>query len=527
MRTRNALINSLTGLFAQLVIAVLSFVNRSVFIGALGGEYLGVTGLFSNILTMLSLSELGIGTAIVFHLYKAVADKDQDRINALMSFYSRVFRLLALVITGLGLACLPFLQLIITKTDMDMGFLRVVFLLYIAESAANYLLSYRTSILFANQKDYITRLIMSLGTILGTGAQIAVLRIAPHYMPQKDAYILYLTVYIGMAILKNVLCFIAAKKLYPQVRVGRQYKLDADTLRDIKTRVKAMFVHKFSSVITNATDNLIITRFISLLAVGVYSNYATVINMVNQLFAQLVGGLQAGIGNLMTEKDDEKTYQVFSRIYFSCFWLYGVVFCGLFVLFNPFIMLWIKNEEYLLDIPVILVLCVNFYIIGVRGAVLMTRDAGGLFVYDWQAPVIKSVVNLGVSIWLAIKIGLLGVFVGTLVSSLISDVVLTPRALYKHLFKRGFGDYLRKYALYALVTGISTAASWFAVAAIPALCANTLLTFLVKGVICMCISNGLILLLFHRTDECRYFLSLVGKARDKVLGKLRKGRKVA
>lgn len=474
----------------------MNFINRSVFIYVLGNEYLGINGLFSNILSMLSLTEMGIGTAIVFNMYKAVEDNNQQQINALMSFYAKVYSVIGFMIMIIGFLCSFFIQYLIKDNPFDLTFLKISFLLLVFNNAVSYFWSYRSCILFANQKDWICKISSMIVLIIGNIIQILTLVLF------KD-YLIYLMVQIIITVFNNGSQFLIAKKMYPSVLVSVHTHLPQETLRDILKRVRALIIHSVSSALNFGTDNIIISKYVGILETGYYSNYSMIINTLNTLVVQAFNGVIASMGNLMISEEKEKVYEIFRKIDFLCHWIYGTLAVGMLCVINQFINLW-TGAGHLLDYYTVIILIINFYILGVRQTVIITRNAGGLYVNDRVVAIIKPIVNLFFSIFLVKEIGITGVFIGTMLSQIIADVILFPYYLFNNLFVGKLMEYYLNYLKNIFCTIVSGIISIVCVEMMTSFMSGVVL-FLISGVIAVLIYNIIFVLMNAKSIEFHYY----------------------
>lgn len=501
-RINNSIRNSLTAVSSQLLVTILNFVNRSVFIYVLGNEYLGINGLFSNILSMLSLSEMGIGTAIVFNMYKAVEKEDEKQINCLMSFYAKVYSAIGCFIMVMGLGCSFFIQYLIKDNPFDLHFLKLSFLLLVFNNAISYFWSYRSCILFANQKDWICKISSMIVLSLGSIMQIIVLLLTKNY-------IVYLIVQVVITICNNGAQFILAKRIYPSVSVSVHSHIPKELFDDIVIRVKSLILHSISGALNFGTDNIIISKFVGIYETGNYSNYSMLINTLNTLVTQMLNGLIASMGNLMVSSSKEKIYDVFNKINFICHWIYGTLAVGMICVIDQFINIW-TGKGHLLNRYTVIVLIINFYILGTRQSIIITRNAGGLYTNDRIVAVIKPIINLVFSIILVQKIGITGVFVGTLISQLVADVFLFPYFLFKNLFEGKLLDYFLNYIRYFLLMMAASSISEVLIKGLETWLSGFML-FIVSGVIAVLVYNVGFLSLNFRTEEFQYYKKLIEK----------------
>lgn len=497
-RINNSIKNGTAAMACQLVSIILSFICRSVFIYILGNEFLGVNGLFSNVLSVLSLSEMGIGTAIVFNMYKAVAQNDEEKINCLMSFYAKVYKIIGLVILIVGVLCSFFIEYLIKDNIFEVRFLRMAFLLQVINNAVSYFWSYRSCILFAYQKDWICKLTSMIVLIVGNVIQIIGLLVIGNYM-------VYLVIQILITIMNNFTQYVIAKKMYPKVEISYKNRLPKEVLQDIVLRVKALIIHSVSSALNFGTDNIIISKFVGIIETGLYSNYSLLINTLNGLISQVLNGITASMGNLIATNDSNMVYSVFKKINFVCQWIYGFTAVGLLCCMNQFVELWIGKDNTL-AFRVVLILVTNYYVLGVRQAIMITRNAGGFYVNDRKVAMIKPIINLVFSLALVQKMGIIGVFVGTFISQIVADIILFPYFLYQYFFEINVRKY---YINYALSLSVNALIGIGCMIASSALGVEGWLGLIMKGILCTFVYNLAMCIIYYKSEEFGYLKNLI------------------
>lgn len=491
-RSTNVLRNVVGGVGGQAFTSILQFVCRTVFISLLGATYLGVNGLFSNILSMLSLAELGIGPAIVFSMYKPIADNDEVRIAKLMNFYKTAYRLVAVIVLVIGLALTPFLEFFINDVS-NLEHLEVIFILILSNTVVSYLYAYKGSMLNADQKAYAVVIIRNIFAVVQNVVQIVVLLITQNF-------IAYLVVQIITTFLGNFVLAKYVDKKYPFLVTHKKEKLGKDEQKGILTKVKGMMMHKVGGFVLNSTDNLVISKFVGVLMVGLYSNYLMIINMIKTYLTQITGSVTASVGNLIASEPKEKVHKVFESMQLVYFWLYSLCLTCFYVIFQPFITLWI-GSEFLMNKYVLLTVLLNFYLTGFQECVNTFVNATGLFWETRRKPIYECVINLSVSIVLAWKIGLVGVFIGTLVS-FVCTFWINPVVLYKKYFQRSVFPYFLRFAGYFLLAaliaiGLDTALTL-------ALQVSPVSDVLIRVASCVVIPNVLLFLIFRKSDGFAY-----------------------
>lgn len=491
-RTTNVIRNMIGGVGGQIFTSVLMFVCRTYFIKLLGAAYLGVNGLFSNILSMLSLAELGIGPAIVFSMYKPIAYNDELHIAKLMNFYKYAYRIVAGVVAVIGLGLLPFLNNLIKDTG-GVENLRLIFILILSNTVISYFYAYKGSMLNADQKSYITVIFRNIFAVIQNIAQITVLIITGNF-------ILYLIVQIVTTFLANFIQAIYVDKKYPFLVRYRGEKIDKAECKEIMKRVRGMMMHKIGGFVLNGTDNLILSKFVGLIAVGVYSNYLMIINLVKTYVSFFSSSISASVGNLIAKEAKEKSYEVFNSILLMHFWIYALCFIAFWVLFKPF-MIWWLGSGYLLDSTVLFVILLNFYCNGVQECVNTFTNATGLFWETRHKPIAECIINLGVSIFLASKIGISGVFIGTM-ASYVCTFWINPIVIYRKQFSRNVMIYFVRFVLYLIITcATAVGLEWLCTWLMPK---PKLITIILRGIICVIVPNILFCAIFFKTKEFSY-----------------------
>ena len=287
-RTKNVTVNSMVSLLCQVLNLLLNFLTRTIFIKILGAEYLGVNGLFSNILTILSFAELGIGNAIVFNLYKPLAQDDKPQISSLMLLYKQVYTAIGLFVLGAGLLVTPFLGVIIkTKPNIPEN-ISLLYILFLLNTVVSYFFVYKKNIMIADQKNYITLIVTQATTIARVILQTSFLLLTHNF-------IVYLTIQIVCTLAENFVCSALADKMYPYLKNSNPVPLSKSETKSIFADVKALAIYKFGSVILNGTDNILISMLLSVRDVGLASNYTLLMNSANSILGKLIDAFTASV----------------------------------------------------------------------------------------------------------------------------------------------------------------------------------------------------------------------------------------
>lgn len=504
MRVDNVIKNSYFAMIAQMVTIVLKAVTQVVFVRVLNAEYLGINGLFANILTMLSLAELGVGSAILCNMYAPIAKNDTKRIKALMRFYKDTYFRIGIFVMLIGCALTPFLKYFI-KDQPNIPDLQLIYIMYVLNNAASYFFIYKQSILIATQRSYIIMKINIVKGILLNGTQVVLLLATKAFMP-------YLVTSIVMTVLFNIITSYIADKEYPYLR-HLSVELGKEEKKSIYRDVYAMMAHKVGGVIVTGTDNLLLSTFVGVVSVGLYSNYLLIISSVKGFLNQVYDALVASIGDLVNKEDNQKVYATYKQLLFISFWVTGWFCIGFSCLANIFIEI-AFGAQYILDQSIVWLIAINFYVTdlaGIRSITNKFKGAQGLFWHDRYKSYFESAINLIASIIFLKLWGFIGVLLGTLVSTLTTCFWVEPYVLYKHGFHRSIKEYYWLYAKYFF----SVILAWII---------SYVFTMNLKGVfgliggfvICIIVPNGVFGALYRKSEEFARLLEILKKIFGKV-----------
>lgn len=511
-RTEYSARNTTVALLSRMTAILMGYVLRVVFTHTLSESYVGVNGLFTDIIQVLSLSEMGIGTAITFALYRPIAEGDIEKQKSLMMLFRKFYQMVALVVAVGGGLFIPFMNVFI-KDYENVDHLTLIYILYLVNTIYSYLLIYKKTLMDAHQLLYIGTFYQTMSWVLKDVLQMVVLI-------WRHDFILFLLINIATTILCNVCISVRANGRYPYLKEKNVLPLPREEKQKIFSNIRAMLMHKVGTVIVNNTDNLLLSAFVGLASVGSYSNYYLVIGSVRQMLNQVYQGITASVGNLGVTEDEGHIRQVFEAVFFIGQWMYGFAFICLYELLNPFIELSFGKQYVFTEITVF-VLCMNFFLNGMRNATLTFRDSMGLFWYDRHKAIAEAVLNLIISLLLVNLMGLTGVFLGTLFSMALTSLWVEPYVLYKHGFHESCISYFIRYFVYIVVIGIG----WYAT---DLLCRKLVLigvqgagaTLAARLVVCVLVPNIWFLVIYARSREFRF---LVGKAKSLVKRRERVG----
>ncbi len=446
MRTENSLKNIFSSFLSNFILNIIKFVCRIIFVKIIGEVYLGVNGLLSNVLGLLSLTELGIGTAINYSLYKPLVDNDKEKIKSLMNFYKKSYHIIALIVLILGLIILPFLPYFIKDTT-GIENLNVIYLIFLLNQVIGYLFSYKRTLIIADQKEY-----KLVPFTVGFNFLVNVFQIIFLFLTKN--YLVYLIIQTIFIVIENIVINNYINKKYSYMEDKESIKsISKDELDKIKKNVKALLFHKVGSYAVNSTDNLIISTIIGITAVGYYSNYSSLIVIISGFIYTFISNITASFGNLIVKENTKKRLEVFREVNFIYYIMYGISTVCFINLFNPFIG-FVYGEHFVLSITCVYLITFNYYLLGMTNIVEIVKSAAGLYDNDKYVPLFQAAINLVISIVLGLKIGLIGIFIGTLISTLL-PLTIKPIIIYKHVFETSPILYLKDFFKQFIVLIIS------------------------------------------------------------------------
>lgn len=435
--------NATITLLMQLIKNILAFVSRTIFVKVLGAEYLGVNGLFTEILTVLSFAELGIGNAIVFSLYKPLAQKNNEKIKSLMKLYARAYQAIGIVIAVLGVCVVPFLKHIVGDISYVKENLVLLYLLFLLNTVVSYFFVYKKSLIIADQKNYIVDIYQQVFYAIQVVLQSVFLVITKQFIP-------YLIIVVVCTILNNFYVARKADKLYPYLKDKNVSKLPKEEIKDIVTNVKALVVYKIGGIILESTDSIFISSIINIVTVGLYSNYKMVVNIFKTVGSQVMNSVIASVGNLNASSDNERKESVFREMFYLNVWFFGFTAVGLCVFLSNFVAVWL-GKEFILDVGSVIAICIYYYISNMHYPCFTYRTTAGLFVYGKYVPMIAAVLNILFDIMLGMKFGLAGILWASIISRTLTYEIIDPILIYKRVFNKNAAKYFAMYGIYSVL----------------------------------------------------------------------------
>ncbi len=512
-RTKKTIRNTIFSFGYKFSDVILAFVLRSVFIKTLSVSYLGLNGLFTNILTVLSLMELGVGSSIVFSLYKPLAENNYPKVAALMQLYKKTYNIIGILVCGVGFALTPFLKYIINLPE-SVDNIYLIYWLTIANTGVSYFLAYRRSLLMADQRSDINNQNLILFRFIRFAVLVLALLIFRNY-------ILYLALDVSVTFVSNVHITFVIKSKYKYLETVKPDPLTKDEKHNIVKYMTSGILSKVGQTVVTSTSNIIISAFISTVLVGVYSNYSMITTNLDTLMYLTFNSMTASIGNFAVTNNSEASEKLFKKINMISYGLSFVIVVCLLSLISPFITIWV-GSDYVLSNVTVIVLVLNFYLsINQLSIGNFIGAVGELNYINRYRSLIEGVVNLVVSITLVkfTNLGITGVFIGTTVCFLCGRVWMDAHTLYKHWFKMPFRIYLKTYILRFLLCAVTTVVCKVISDLIFTGLGINVFTWLLVAFICVAVSVGVILAVFGKTEEFKYFVDLFSKITKKILKK--------
>ena len=508
-RLKNSALNFASGFLGRVLAILLNFAVRTIFIYCLNEAYLSVNGLYSNILTVLSLAELGFGSAMVYRMYAPVAVKDYQKTAALLQFYKKIYIIIGVVIFLLGLCVIPFMDYII-KDKPDISGLTLYYILFLVNTSISYWFSsYKASVLYADQKEYIKTNVQNTMAILQSGLQIVLLLLFRKYL-------LYLLIQLAGNIFLNLYVAHLVDKRYPEIQTYQGASLSAEERVQIRKDTEALVLSRFGHVALNGTDNIIISAVVGVLWVGRLSNYTLICDSVTSVLCQITAAITGSLGNFFATEDKHAGYALFKKVEFLNFWLYGFSFIALVTLLDPFVQIW-AGERFVLGLPISIAIAINFFVAGYMNTLWVFRSTIGLFKQGKFRPILVAILNIVLSIFLGKLWGVFGVLFATFLSRAAISLWYDPLILHRYGFevscKPFFARYFRRVLLLAAILIVMLTIRYVVLSS-----ATTVLRFAVMTMVTAIVPNAIFWLAYHRCEEYAYFRSIV---KDRVIAPIR------
>ena len=503
MNSAKTLKNSIISVFGEILTLLLQFVNRRIFVTFLDIEYLGYHSVFGNIFSILSVAELGIGGIISFHLYREIVTHNKQEIGKLMYLYKWVYRIIAAVVTVLGLVACIFVPYIVKDSSRSIGYLYIVYFLQLASMVAGYFLSYRRTIYAADQKEYVTIEIDLFANIIVQVIQLTLLAIFKNYL-------LYLAIQLSITFFANVLIMLKSNKDYPYLKEKYTVTKEDINKRNMIPDIKNFLVHKIAYAVYGGTDNIVISALCGIRNVALYGNYFLIQKgVMNVLFYRLLNPVQAAIGNIVyADRKKEDLWKQFEMFDVFSFFFASYISAGFLVFFQPAIQIWLGSTKYLLPYSFVIAFSLTIYLLSVWEIVCKYRSVFGDYKQDRNCMLVSAVLNIIVSVSLAKPLGVTGVQIGTF-AGFLPIAYGRIRFVVKGFFGQSVKKYLAKHAGLFAVVILEGATLYFLTRNMPVTLVGILLRFLLWGTIPLAVDLLIYFRSPHFKDMCGYFKNLL------------------
>ena len=499
-RTKNATRNIVFGVVLKAYQIVVPFLMRTAMIYLMGVQYLGLNSLFTSVLQVLNLAELGVGSAMVYGMYKPIAEDDEAEICALMKLYRTYYRIIGLVIAVIGLVLTPFIPKLISGDVPEGISIYVLYLLNLAATVLSYwLFAYKNSIFQAYQRTDISSKVALVTNTIQYGLQFFVL----YYFKN---YYLYVIVMLATQVLSNFITAIAANKLYPQFKpMGR---VSDEEIKIINKRIRDLFTSKIGAIIYNSVDTIVISAFLGLSVLAVYQNYYYILNAVTGLIGVVFSACTAGIGNSIIVETKEKNYQDLKLFAFIICWVAGICSVCLLCIYQPFMELWV-GKDLMLSVSAVVCFVIYFFVRQLNALLNLYKDASGMWHEDRFRPLCAALTNLVLNLILVQIIGIYGILLSTVLAILCVGMPWLLHNLFSLIFeKKNMWSFIRRLSFYCLIVFGSCMVSYFIC---MRLTLSLLPTIFVRGIICFIVPNIMYFFLYRNCPEFQQALQLVNK----------------
>lgn len=497
-RTKNATRNIIFGVALKIYQILIPFVMRTIMIYFLGMQYTGLNSLFTSILQVLNLAELGVGSAMVYSMYKPIVDDDKKRICSLMRLYRTYYNIIGWVILIAGVILTPFIpHLIKGDVPADMN-VYILYLLNLGATVLSYwLFAYKNSLFQAFQRqDVVSKITLVTNTIQYIFQALAIIVLRNYYV--------YVIMLLAGQALTNIVTAIVATKMYPDLKPGE--KLDQASIKEINHRIRDLFTSRVGSVVVNSADTIVISAFLGLTVLAEYQNYYYILSAIIGMVDVIWTSCTAGIGNSLIVETKEKNLHDLQKFTFLISWIAGVCCCCFLNLFQPFMKMWV-GEKYMFGMGVVICLVIYYYIYEINRLLNTYKDAGGIWHKDRFRPLATALANLIMNLIMVQFWGIYGIVLSTVLSMAFVGMPWILYNLFTTLFeKKQFMGYFRKLMLYATVTAAITIISGVICYFVNF---STLMTFVVRAVICLIVPNIFYKTVFRKTKEFKETVQLL------------------
>lgn len=499
-RTQNATRNMIFGIILKIYQILVPFLMRTAMIYLLGVEYLGLNSLFTSVLQVLNLAELGVGSAMVYSMYKPIADNDTGTICALLGLYKKYYFLIGLVIAVIGTVLTPFMPKLVNGELPNGLNIYVLYLLNLFATVMSYwLFAYKNSLLQAHQRSDVASKVALFTNTVQYALQLLTLWIFHNYY-------IYVIIMLASQALTNIITAVVATKMYPMY--APKGKLPSTEIAQINQRIKDLFTAKLGATVVNSADTIVISAFLGLTVLAMYQNYYFIMNSVMGVLTIVFASCLAGVGNSMVTDSIEKNYKDFRVITFLINWIVTICMCCFATVYQPFITVWV-GAEYKFDLMVVALFCIYFYLVIMQQINGMYKDAAGVWHQDRFRPLIAAAFNLAFNLLFVKSLGIYAILLSTIASYILISMPWMIFNVFKYVFKRDWKKFVVDFLMYFLVACAVTITCYL-------LCQVTagfpMIVQIIANLIISCIyANIVLFIIFHHSIYFKPMMDLINR----------------
>ena len=486
-RVENASKNAVSAFVCKIIVLFFTFVSRRIFIRYIGLEYLGINGLFANVLTLLSMADLGLGTALNVSLYRPIAQNDTKKITALLNYFRTIYTYIAIGVTVVGVGLVPFLKYLVNM-ESNIPNLYLFYFIFIIKNTVSYVFVYKSSLIRADQRTYIINRFEIIIFLIKTVLQIFIIIAFKSYLG-------YIVLDVLGIFVQNVLLSYKSDKDYPFIT--EQYELTANEKKYVFSDVSSVFIYKVAWCLLNGTDNILMSVICGTIYVGLYSNYYTITNSLDVFIGILFSSLTASVGNLIATSTEEKSYSTFKTMQMISFWICGIVVTVLLFIMQDFIQIWL-GKKLLLDNLTVIAIVINVFFSNCMRPVWTYREGTGMYRQIRYIMLITAIVNLILSILLGKIMGLSGIIFATSISKFITYFWYEPNILFSQFFNVKPIHYYIQYVINVFIMLVSIGMCYYALYSFKQI---NIINLFFKIVICFSIVTCVYYLRYRKTEE--------------------------
>ena len=424
MRTKNTMKTFVYGIIFTSIIALLGLIKTKVLLTYLGSEYVGVYQLFSQIYVYLSLVDGGIGASIAYQLYKPIQEKDEDKINKIIAGARYYFKIVGIIVIVIGIFLSLGIMFFIKETTISAWYIKICFILFVASSACSYFTSSHAILYEAEQKLYKSSNLNHLLSICESIIAIVISMLGGKLLT-------ILSVFLLLSIVKNIILFLNSKRDHKYLKKEKEKDLS------FKKDANNLIINKINTLIFENIDIIIVSKYLGLTKVFIYTCYNQIISMITQMVQRLNSALLPSVGNLLVT-DNKKAKNIFYELNSLLFFIGSLLFVPLFYMLSPFIGIF-YGKEYTVSNVICLLFVAILYINILKIAL-----------ESYIKAIYQSIVNLTLSLILVKKYGIGGVLIATIFAFITGIFVSYPKIISRKIINDKTINYYKKCLKYIL-----------------------------------------------------------------------------